>query len=186
MSASAFRRGFTLIELLVIILIIAVVGSIVVPAYATFWARARFDTILRETRDLFRYAREQAVQGDTMATVAFDPRNQTLLVTVLPAPPLADQPVALMNGDPQNPNLPPPPSAPRGLEIGGEFAVAGFQVNPGASSTLTMSRDNATELHFRGDGTCEGAQIILMSSYGYKATLVVWPGTGRVTIEEDA
>lgn len=174
------RHGFTLIELLVIILIIAIVGSIVVPAYAQFWARSRFDTAIGQVRDVMDYAREQAVALDTTTTVTFDGRNQVFTVRVAAPPPQADQPVAFQNPASANTNAAP---EPRSLRLGEEFAILSFQV--GANAAVTAGRlGNLSELHFRGDGTSEGAQFTLISAKGHQSRLVVWPSSGRITVED--
>jgi type II secretory pathway pseudopilin PulG len=173
------RSAFTLIELLTIILIIAVVSSVVVPAYARFWSKARFDAAVRNVRDIFAYAREQAVLNDTEAVVTFDGRSQTFAAIVNPPPPLTDLPAALQNtAVGAAPHTAP---APKGVQLGEEFQIA--DLSSGAQGAASGAGNRATEIRFRGDGTSDGARVVLRSSAGYQATLIVWPATGRITVE---
>jgi prepilin-type N-terminal cleavage/methylation domain-containing protein len=171
------RSGFTLIELLVIIIIISVVSSIVVPSYSRFMARANFDGATRNVRDLFAYAREQAVVNDTTVTVRFEPQSQTFAAIVTPPPPQADQPVAFgaMNTNAAA-AVSQTAAEPVTVSLGGDFLVSNYQTG--------VQGQGGGDLHFRGDGTCEGAQIMLVSSAGYQRQLTLWPDTGCITVEE--
>jgi prepilin-type N-terminal cleavage/methylation domain-containing protein len=178
-------RAFTLIELLIVIIIIAVMASAVVPAWAKFWARTQFDAMTREVQDVFAYAREQAITNDTPSTVRFDPQSETLTVTITQPPPVTDQPAAF--GATDNPAAAQASAEPYVVPLGTDFAIAEFNVNGnnGSGNNLALGGSRgATELQFRGDGTTDGAQITLVGASGYVAHLVVWPGTGRVTVED--
>jgi|SRR5579871_3245113 len=182
-------RAFTLIELLVVILIIAVMAGTVVPAYARFLEKSRFQTQVRYVQDLFAFAREQAVQKDTTVTVDYDPRNAMFVATVTPPAPTTDQPsafAAMNGGDTSQETEIIPPHVTR---LGEEYAVASFKV--GTSGVTQGANGNSkggssTELHFLSDGTVEGADLVIASNKGYLAHLVLWPSTGRLTLEEEA
>lgn len=165
--------GFTLIELLVVIIIIAITSTVIVPAYARFWDRTRFDFALSGFQDMFVYAREQAILNDTTALLAYDPQSGTLTVAVQPTLPQADQPLALSQASDLEAVSAAAP-APRTFQLGEEFALARF----------TTGGEAGTTLRFRSDGTCEGAEALLISQAGYAAHLLVSPATGRVTVED--
>src|SRR5215467_9253360 len=128
-------RAFTLIELLIVIIIIAVMASAVVPAWAKFWARAQFDAKTREIQDVFAYAREQAITNDTPSTVRFDPQSATLTVTITQPPPVTDQPAAF--GAAENPDAARTSAAPYIVPLGEDFVISEFNINgnngPGSS-----------------------------------------------------
>ncbi len=168
--------AFTLIELIVVIIIIAIMSSVVVPAYARFWERTHFDVAVGAVKDLFAYAREQAVANDTTATVAFDSQNEALVAVVMPQAPPTDQPVALAEADNSDtqPGLLPPPLR-RVLSLGTEMAITRFATGVG---------DGKPVVRFRGDGTCDGAEITLVSANGYATHLFVSPATGRVLMDD--
>src|SRR5689334_14601840 len=150
-------------------------SSVIVPAYARFWERTRFESTLRALQDVFAYAREQAIVNETTAAVVYDPQNAQLSVTFAPVPPQLDQPLALRpngNADATVPVATMPP--PLNFHVGGEFALTQFTTGTGAGTTL----------HFRSDGTCEGGEAVLVSATGYAAHLVILPTTGRVTVDD--
>lgn len=167
------RAAFTLIELLVVIIIIAITSTVIVPAYARFWDKTRFDFALSSFQDMFAYAREQAILNDTTALLVYDPQSGMLTVAVQPTPPQADQPMAF---DPASDTgaVSAGVTAPRTFQLGEEFSLARFVTGGEAGTTL----------RFRSDGTCEGAEALLISQTGYAAHLLVSPATGRVTVED--
>lgn len=176
------ERGFTLIELLMVIIIIAVMSATMVPAYARFWSKTRFNGTVAQVRDCFVNARQQAILNDTSATVSFDARSQTFVVTVAPPPTQFDQPVAFGNTDTDNGGTVTPPT-PTGVQLNPDIVVTSFQAG-GNLSGGSGQPAGATEVHFRNDGTCDGADLQLASDSGYTAHLIVWPATGRVTLED--
>src|ERR1700722_9662317 len=107
------RKAFTLIEILIVIVIIAVMAAVVVPAYLRFLGHAKFRSKVREVQDLFAYAREQAVSLDSPVTLSYSAQSESFTVT-LPTPPAqTDQPVALSGSEAgENANAQAAPAAP--------------------------------------------------------------------------
>lgn len=173
------RRAFTLIEMLVIIIIIAVMASIVVPSYDHLWLGSRFDMAVADIQDVFAYAREKAIENDTTTTVSFDSKNQNFIVQVTTLPPQTDLPVALQNAQDNNSQNANPAGTPRTFTIAENCQVHDFR--SGGSSGPTTGGGT---VHFRGDGSCDGAEFILDSDTGYRAHLVLMPAAGRLNREE--
>lgn len=189
MARARALRAFTLIELLVVILIIAAVSSVIVPAYVRFWAGVRFRGQATEIQDLFAYAREQAIQRDAVTTLTFDPQGQVFAVASPPLPPdtgsSANQSNSQNNADSGNMADTQDPGVSRVVQVGNEFRVVGFTA---AQNRQQSGGDNsaAPTLHFQGDGTVEGAEFSLISQSGDSMHMVVWPGTGRLTVEDQS
>jgi prepilin-type N-terminal cleavage/methylation domain-containing protein len=181
------NRAFTLIELLVVILLIAVMASVVVPSYSRFLAKSRFEGTTRDIQDLFAYAREKAITQDTTATLTYDPQSETFTVMVTPPPPQTDQPVALTTGDNQEAAMGAVQEPPRTVQLNPQFSIAQFasSENGSGSGAPNGGQGNFTEIHFRGDGTSDGAEIALVSETGYSAKMILWPSTSRLTLEDD-
>jgi prepilin-type N-terminal cleavage/methylation domain-containing protein len=185
---SSFRmRAFTLIELLVVIIILAVMSAIVVPAYSRYLEKARFDSEIRHIQDVFAFARERAVARDTNVTLHFDRGSDTFSAAVDPPPLESDQPSVFQsaaNGDAlAGLGQDPPAIYPMGENYRVEnFSVMGNAANGGSGSQPASQAD----IHFRGDGTTDGAVLDIISKEGYTAHLILWPATGRLTLEESA
>jgi prepilin-type N-terminal cleavage/methylation domain-containing protein len=192
----AYRRGFTLIELLIVILIIAVMAAVVVPSYLRFLGHARFRTKVRAVQDLFAYAREQAVLIGAPVTLSYDKQSESFTVT-LPTPPAeADQPVALSGSDAgEDANAQASPATPpRTISLDADQSIGNYSLS---ASPLTTASPNATvpgsnsssgqsgpnDLHFQGDGTVEGLEMLITQSDGAHAQLTLSPATARLTLD---
>ncbi len=181
------KQAFTMIELLMIIIIIAVVSAIVVPAYAKYWATARFESTVHQVEEMISEARDKSIELDTTTTVSFDKQSQTFMVMLNQTPPQTDQPSNMTNLDQQN-ALMAQNSIPTTVILGGDVGIVQFQAGGFAASSPNAANRNSNsgssnELHFQGDGSCDGAHITVGSSFGNTADLIVWPANGRLTRE---
>jgi prepilin-type N-terminal cleavage/methylation domain-containing protein len=166
------KRGFTLIELLTVILIIAIAAGIVVPAYDRFYAKRQFDEKVSEVESLFAYAHRQAIMLDETVTVQWDPAHNAFLLLVPMQPPPTDTPVALQQDVTSQPM---PQSQP--VELGDNIRVLSF--TPLQPSAAPNTLGGLTQVNFYGDGTCDGAQLSLVSAQGYEADLLLQPATSQ-------
>ncbi len=170
-------RGFTLIEMLVLIIIIAIISAIAVPAYARFLIQARFQNSVQNTVSLLTWAREAAVQAGSDSIVRFDAQTESFLVTVEPQSPVSDLPTALQEAQETSPT-----SNSRGYRVGEDIAVANFTVY---DSTAGVSGGGliapATELKFHEDGSTNGGRLVMVSQSGYASAIEISPVTGRVS-----
>src|SRR5437899_2022414 len=88
-------HAFTLIEMLVLIIIIAVLSSVVVPAYARFHEKAKFHQGVQQMVEFLASAREEALKAGSDAVVRFDPQTEALAFSVETQTPNTDVPTAM-------------------------------------------------------------------------------------------
>jgi prepilin-type N-terminal cleavage/methylation domain-containing protein len=183
-AARAASRGFTLIEMLVLIILIAIMSSVAVPRYANFLAKARYRQAVRETLDLFAWARERAVQTQSDVVVRFDPQSETFLVTVDSPNPGADLPTALQSSQEAQTAV---ATAPRAVTLGENVMVADFRVysSMANNSASRQSGSRTLELRFRDDGSCDGASFIIVSAEGDRSNIEVLPASGKAVVRDD-
>ena len=183
------NKGFTLIEMVVVIIIVAVMTSVIVPAYARFYARANFDGQVRQVQDVFGYAREQALQRDTTVTLNFNPQSESFDVTLLPPTPPNDQPTVYSNANADTSTL----SLSHTVQLSSTVGIVGFTATdtsqgivPGSSAGNGNGGRGATTVSFRSDGTSDGAELTVVSAENnYSAHLTLHPGNARLTLDDD-
>jgi prepilin-type N-terminal cleavage/methylation domain-containing protein len=181
------KPGFTLIEILIVIVIIAVMSAVVVPAYVRYLGHVRFQAKVKQVQDLFAYAREQAIALDTTVTLKYDKGSARFTVELPDSSPSNDQPSAFSNGtqvqDAHGQAAPPP----RVVQLDPEQSVSNYIVSQGTNSTSTSANSTVqsgqNELHFQGDGTVETLDMSIAQSDGKKAHLQLWPATGKLTLD---
>lgn len=178
-STPMIKRAFTLIELLVMIVIIAVMAAAILPSYVRFLAKTRFESDVREVRDLCAHARDRAVARDATVALSFDAATQTFAVVVPTLPPPSDQPVAFGSSmEAQNAINPTEP--PRGYTLPAEVSVSDFMVG----GTGGNAGSGTSAIRFRSDGSCDAAQFRLVSESGYIGQILLIPVTGQVRYED--
>jgi prepilin-type N-terminal cleavage/methylation domain-containing protein len=175
------RRAFTLVELMVVILMIAVMASVLVPAYNRFYAKSQFENTARQVQDIFAFAREQAIVRDTTVTVAYDAQNHAFLAQVAPPHPQTDLPVALVATDSPNGGATQSGESQKSYQLDPDVNLGAFTVSSGPSSASGTAGGGGNHLHFLSDGTVEGAMLTITSADGYSAQFQLWPATGRMT-----
>ena len=174
------KHGFTLIELIVIIVIMGAMASVAVPTYSRYWERTRFMGVVRDIADLMGDARERAISKDTMVAVHFDSRMQTFVMEVTPPSPPSDLPQAFTQGEEGGLAQKYGTGGMRGYQPREGTVIREFSLGSGGGSN-TVSEES---LHFRGDGTCEGARLVILNEKGFAATIQILPTTGQITIQE--
>lgn len=179
------RSGFTLIELLVVALIVAVMAGIVVPAFSGLMEKSRFDAEVRRLQDIFAYAREKAIDTDSVVVLRYDIASETFLVQPSVKPPLNDLPQEEQESQAQSPETR-GSFAPRTHRISDNFRLANFQTNASGSSRSRSEGTSETEVRFQGDGTTEAAELVLTSANNRSIALILRPATGRLEISEDS
>lgn len=180
MAASNWR-AFTLIEMLVLIIILAMLSSVVVPASTRFYAKAKFQQNVQDVVGLLAYARSSAIESNSESVVRFDAQTDTFMVTRDSTTPATDVPTALQ--DTQDAAQIPDSKITR---LGEDVMVADFKsYDPAGDSNSSMGQKMA-ELRFHDDGSSSGGQFVIRSMNGYSAIVEVAPMTGRATAADAA
>lgn len=182
--STRLRRAFTLIELMVVILMIAVMAGVVVPAYNHFYRKSQFENTARQVQDIFAFAREQAIVKDTTVTVTYDAQNHAFQAQVAPPQTQTDLPVALAGTVSQDGTTAQSGETQKEFTLDSDVNVASFSVSSSPSTAAQSSsggQGGGSQLHFLPDGTVEGATLSMTSTDGYSAQYQLWPATGRIT-----
>ena len=183
------KKGFTLIEMVVVIIIVAVVTAMLVPAYSRYYVRQRFDASVGDVQDAFAYAREQALAKDAPVTLVYDAQSDSFAINLSPLPPPSDQPVSFPDMSADNATL----TQARSIRLDRNVSITGFtstntsldSVSGGGASRNSNGR-GATSVHFRSDGTSDGAELTVVdSANGNMAHMVLQPGSGRLTRDDN-
>jgi prepilin-type N-terminal cleavage/methylation domain-containing protein len=173
--------GFTLIEMVVVIIIVAVMAGVLVPAYGRFYARTRFDANVRDVQDVFAYAREQALAKDAPVTLMFDPGSETFAVNVTAPPPPTDQPLAFPDVKTDSASVP----ETHVTQLDSSMAINGFAATDTGQNSSSGTGRGATIVHFRPDGTSDAAELtVLGMENGYMAHMTLQPGNARLTLDD--
>jgi prepilin-type N-terminal cleavage/methylation domain-containing protein len=177
----SLRRAFTLIELMVVILMIAVMAGVIVPAYSRYYAKSQFEGTARQVQDIFAFAREQAIVRDTTVTVSYDPQNHAFLAQVAPSQPQTDLPVALAGTVNPDGSSARSGETQKSYRMDPDVNIGAFSVSGNPNSAGGAASGGGNQLHFLSDGTVEGATLTITSSTGNGAQFQLWPATGRLT-----
>jgi len=188
-GAMTRRRGFTLIEMIVVVIIVAVMASVLVPAYSKFYARQRFDSSVQDVQGAFAYARELSLQLDAPVTLNFDPQSETFAVDGSQLAPPVDQPSNFPDVTSNNATL----SQTHVVPLDPGVRIVGFSTTddsldsvsgPNAQPTAGGGR-GATSVHFRPDGTSDGAELTVVDPVnGYSVHLTLQPATSRMLADQ--
>ncbi len=171
-------RGFTLIEMVVVIFIIAIVSSVVVPAYSHMVAKARFQKSVQEVVGLLTWARNAAKQAGADSSVKFDAQSGAFAVTVESAGQVADVPTALQQTQTQEGTE---TQNTRTYKLDEEAIITNFTMyNGGVQETTQSQTSMPNEIRFHEDGSSNGGQFVMTGIDGHSVGINISPLTGRV------
>jgi prepilin-type N-terminal cleavage/methylation domain-containing protein len=168
------RGGFTLIEMIVLIMIMAILSGIAVPAYSRFHARMQFDKNVQDVITLLSWARDTAQQLGGECVVELDRQTNIFVATPEQPAQITDQPADMVQTDQAAQQL-----YPRQVMLPETITVAEF-VQFGTQSDYNSG--GQSRLRFHADGTCDGVGLTLAGINGHTATIEVSPMTGRIAL----
>ncbi|HSV72234.1 MAG TPA: type II secretion system protein [Chthonomonadales bacterium] len=171
-------RGFTLVELITIIVIMMVVASITVPAWARFHDRVVFERVVARVAAEVNAARESALREGAGSSVRYDAQSNALVVTTSGHVEDTDAPVALQELDDAR-----RPAGERAMGLLEDVAIAEFTSYAGIDGSPVSPEAGADTLRFHDDGSSDGGEILVVSATGRMARIAVLPTTGRVVVE---
>jgi prepilin-type N-terminal cleavage/methylation domain-containing protein len=173
------NKGFTLVEMVVIIIIMAVMSGVAVPAYSRFQERVEFDGRVGQITGFLSQARAQAIDLGMQIEVQFDPQTETFVASGTATVVGGDIPTDLSSTTETT-----AVEYYRELSIPTDYRIADMQVfGPEALTTSTSAR-GAVVIYFREDGTCDGLRFTLIRDATHDAaTITLWPTTGAVDVE---
>lgn len=176
------RRGFTLIEMLVLIIIIAVVSSVAVPAYGRFHARARFDQAVGRIVYVLAWAKDSAIEHGADSVVRFDFQTDTFTgIVELPAQ-ATDVPVEVQDAAERGRTTP----EPKFVKLTDNARVIEIvPFDPRGTRVEGRRGTRESEIRFREDGTTEGALIRVVGPVGHAVEIEVAPATGNIRVRAD-
>lgn len=172
------QSAFTLIELILVIMIVAMMAGLMVPAYDRFYARIRFDGVGGEVMDLFAWARDTAITSGTNVTIHYDPVTYAFTAVSDPSSPPQEMPEEMMRDASATMGQ---PIAPKRLELGEDYRVSHIHVD-GQSSA---GRRSDGTMIFRADGTSDGGDFLLTSRDGYQSHFILRPAVGTLILAQD-
>ncbi|HEV2472014.1 MAG TPA: type II secretion system protein [Chthonomonadales bacterium] len=184
------HSAFTLIEVVTVIVVLAITSGLLATSYSGFAAHSRFKGAVADAADACRLAHEQAIALDRTVLLTITPAERKLEVVVpqdLATPEETDlpsswqpqpvQPATSQSLQTGQSALPVPP--PRDTRLSPEFTISAA-----SSEDRAAAAPSARTVLFRGDGTCDGLELTVTSVEGYHATVLVWPASSRVTVNE--
>lgn len=170
--------GFTLIEMLVLIIIMAILSTVVVPAYSRLRDRADFETQLSKVQGFFAEARARAIELGADVEVRYDTQSETFVASAPATLSTNDVPTAIAE---EPDTLPVAYQAT--LALPRDYRI--MDVDIFGPEVGMHARDNRADsvLYFHEDGTSDGMRCTVSRDTGAAATVTIWPSTATVDIE---
>lgn len=185
------RSAFTLIELVVVIIIIAVASAVLTPAYSRYLSHAQFDEKAEQVRNLFAWARQQALETGTQCTISLDDGGRSITATSQPGSQISDLPAVDANTtgsasalNQQTQTLPP---VKRSVDLSKGYTMPQFMVEQESqfvsqppSNGGPPQTSSASQIAFYTDGTSDYATVSLSGASGFRSQWTLWPPTGEL------
>jgi len=171
-------KGFTLIEMVVLIIIMAVMSSVVVPAYSRLKDRAAFQTRIAAVVGFLSEARSRAIELGTPIQVRYDPQSDTFTAQGETTFEAADLPT-----DVSSTTEAAAVAYQRTLTLPEDCRILDLTAfGPEIVYSNVLSQQE-TVIYFREDGSCDGLRFTLLRETGDAVTITLWPATGTIDVE---
>lgn len=165
--------GFTLIELMVVLMVIALLSTLIVPALAEAVRRTGVDDTGKKLSDLIRFSSAYAVTRHRMVVLNLDSSRQKCWVSAYGG--------RLPWDDAQETSKPAPPLATLELPAGTTLTVdRSAESNYGGSQGVSWET-----VTFRANGGAENVTIHLADAKGGQFDIAVYGVTGEILTQRD-
>jgi type II secretory pathway pseudopilin PulG len=167
--------------MLVLIVIMAVLSTVVVPAFSRLRDRAVFETHVGRVTSFLTQARAQAIELGTEVEVRFDPQTETFSARADSAVAGEDLPTALAN-------IPDAATTvyDQTLALPEDYRILEVEVFGPDALAGELASGRETVLYFREDGTCDGLRFTVLRENRYAVVVTLWPATASVDVEPAA
>lgn len=158
--------GFTLTELVLALVVIGIATAIVLPNFASMTAGAGLDSASRNTMSLVKFTRSTSVTKHWNCKLEWNPQVRRWRVIAEQKP--TEEPGQYTEVD-----------VPAGIR---DLVPDGVDVLPLRVYRFGIEQEDATEIHFRPDGTADEALIYFMNEDEKVHTVAVIPMTGQAVL----
>ena len=162
----AARRGFSLIELMVVLLIIAVLSAMIIPAMHGTYEDALLRSTARRLVDVLNLANSRSVTLNQVFYVRLDTKEGKYLIEPQHRASAAAKQLAAFEG-----------------VFDRRVSVELRRVEASGAESAESERDLA-RITFYPDGTADGRELLLRDRQGFQLGLRINPITARVQIVE--
>ncbi len=163
--------------MVVLIIIMAVMSSVIVPAFSRLRDRASFDTRIGQIIAFLSEARARAMELGTDVELRYDEQSASFTAygqTVLSS---ADMPTELAETSETA-----VAAYQRTFVIPSDFRVGDVTAFGPELNTGVLSGPQVV-VRFHPDGTCDGLRFTIVRETGEAAVLTMWPTTGAIDVE---
>jgi type II secretion system protein H len=163
---SAARRGFSLIELMVVLLLIAVLSAMIIPAMHGTYEDALLRSTARRLVDVFNLANSRSVTLNQVFYVRLNTKEGKYLIEPQRRTPAAAKQFAPFEG------------------VFDQRVSVELRRSEASEAERAENERDLARIAFYPDGTADGRELLLRDRQGFQLALRINPITARVQIVE--